>query len=184
MITMRSILKYFLAIMFTCYVSAVVAQKQETVWIKTPGITCESCKFHLEKLMLGQAGIVETDVNYYGKRTRVVFLPSRVKKVEILAMISGFGYVADDELPEPEIVKRLPLCCRADAQKSFEAALKAKTQQPVPLQTTTVKTDTIKAVPMQTKKDTVKVTPVTVRPDVPKPVTSTPKSKAKPKKKV
>ncbi len=179
---MRSKLVYPFVIMFTCFVSIATAQKQESIWIKTPGITCESCKYYVEKLMLGQEGIVETDVNYYGKRTRVVFLPSRVKKGEILTMIAGFGFVADDELPEADMIKRLPLCCRADAQKSFDAALKAKVQKPVPLQTAPVKTDTIKAPPMRSKTDTVKVTP-TVRPDVPKATTSKPKPKAKPKKK-
>jgi copper chaperone CopZ len=156
------------------------AQKQETVWIKTPGLTCESCKYNLEKFILGQQGIVEIDANFYSKRTRVVFLPTRVKKNEIVTMIAGFGLVADDELPEPDMIKRLPLCCRESAQKSFDAALKAKLEKPVPLQNTPAKTDTVKAPPVNKKTDTIKVVP-TVRPDAPK--TKTTKPKAKPKKK-
>ena len=140
-------MKYLILFAFICLCNLSNAQFK-TVYLKTPGINCEDCETYVETNLARISGITEADVNPWAKRTKIVFLASRISFEEVKYAIADLGFIADDILPEIVTFKNMPACCRDAAKKTYDLAkaesLKPKVVQPIP---TPKKMDTVKTSP-------------------------------------
>ncbi len=108
--TLLSVL--FLAVTFTVsaqYKKPIIAQ------IKTPQAQCAECKDRIEKFMKSEEGVVKVVVDIRKKITTITFAPDRTNMENIKTAIANLGFDADDVVAEPEQYKRLPLCCKREA---------------------------------------------------------------------
>lgn len=108
--TLLSVL--FLAVTFTVsaqYKKPIIAQ------IKTPQAQCAECKDRIEKFMKSEEGVVKVVVDIRNKITTITFAPDRTNMENIKTAIANLGFDADDVVAEPEQYKRLPLCCKREA---------------------------------------------------------------------
>jgi copper chaperone CopZ len=103
---------FFLAVTLTVsaqYKKPVIAQ------IKTPQAQCAECKERIEKFMKSEEGVVKIVVDIRKKITTVTFVPDRTNIENVKTAIANLGFDADDVIAEPEQYKRLPLCCKREA---------------------------------------------------------------------
>lgn len=103
---------FFLAVTLTVsaqYKKPVIAQ------IKTPQAQCAECKERIEKFMKSEEGVVKIVVDIRKKITTVTFVPDRTNIENVKTAIANLGFDADDVMAEPEQYKRLPLCCKREA---------------------------------------------------------------------
>ena len=107
-------MKKILAIIIACVgiTGTAMAQKAETVIIKTPSVQCKECKERIEKYLSKEDGIAKVKVDYKRKTTTVTYLPSRTNVENIKTAIANVGYDADDVLANEESYKKLPTCCK------------------------------------------------------------------------
>ena len=81
--------------------------------IKTPTAQCEECKALIEKIAPQYLdGLVKINVNFRAKQTQVSWYPDRTNIEEIKTAIANAGFDADDVTANPEIYKKLPVCCK------------------------------------------------------------------------
>jgi periplasmic mercuric ion binding protein len=116
-------MKYIFLAFLNIMLSLNMMAQNKTVIIKTPGITCEDCEAYVENRMMNLHGILEIDVNPWGKTTRVVFMPTRTDANTVRLIIANLGFVADTMLPTDLRFVTMPQCCRETAKKSYEVRL-------------------------------------------------------------
>ena len=90
-------------------------KKPLVVQIKTPQAQCVECKDNIEKFMKTEEGVAKIVVDIRKKITTVTFLSDRTNIENIKATIANLGFDADDVTAEEEQYKRLPLCCKREA---------------------------------------------------------------------
>jgi copper chaperone CopZ len=169
------------------FCNALMAQSKqktvEVVTIKTPGINCEDCQTYVEGKMKRYDGIIEITADPYSKKTRIEYYTSRQDTATLISLIASLGFVANDELPAPQLLPRVPQCCREEAKKTYLAKVaelderaKKKNETPPPAPPKP-KVDSTKAKPV------IPVKPIVVpAPKAPatKPNTKKPATPAKP----
>jgi periplasmic mercuric ion binding protein len=84
--------------------------------IKTPGITCETCKDRVERSLFKMYGITSVKADFKKHITTVTWLTDRTNIEEIKTAIANAGYDADDVTAEEDAYKRLPTGCKKVAE--------------------------------------------------------------------
>ncbi len=90
-------------------------KKPVVVQIKTPQAQCVECKDRIEKFMKTEEGVAKIVVDIRKKITTVTYLSDRTNLENIKTAIANLGFDADDVTAEPEQYKRLPQCCKREA---------------------------------------------------------------------
>jgi periplasmic mercuric ion binding protein len=80
--------------------------------IKTPGITCETCKDRVERSLFKMYGVTSIKADFKKHITTVTWLTDRTNIEEIKTAIANAGYDADDVTAEEDAYKRLPAGCK------------------------------------------------------------------------
>jgi periplasmic mercuric ion binding protein len=80
--------------------------------IKTPGLTCETCKDRVERSLFKMYGITSVKADFKKHTTTVTWLTDRTNIEEIKTAIANAGYDADDVTAEEDAYKRLPASCK------------------------------------------------------------------------
>lgn len=83
--------------------------------IKTPQAQCEECKQMIERFMKYEEGVAKVVVDIRKKITTVTFLKDRTNIENIKTAIANLGFDADDITANEEQYKRLPQCCKREA---------------------------------------------------------------------
>ncbi len=110
-------MKTLLSVLFLAVTLTVSAQYKKPIiaQIKTPQAQCAECKDRIEKFMKSEEGVVKVVVDIRKKITSITFAPDRTNMENIKTAIANLGFDADDVVAEPEQYKRLPLCCKREA---------------------------------------------------------------------
>ncbi|MFY7840940.1 MAG: heavy-metal-associated domain-containing protein [Lacibacter sp.] len=110
-------MKTFLSVLFLAVTLSVSAQYKKPIvaQIKTPQAQCAECKERIEKFMKSEEGVAKVVVDIRKKITTITFLPDRTNIENIRTAINNLGFDADDEKAEEEQYKRLPICCKREA---------------------------------------------------------------------
>ena len=110
-------MKTLFSVLFLAVTLTVSAQYKKPViaQIKTPQAQCAECKERIEKFMKSEEGVVKIVVDIRKKITTVTFVPDRTNIENVKTAIANLGFDADDVIAEPEQYKRLPLCCKREA---------------------------------------------------------------------
>lgn len=115
---MKKYLIILIAILFTQFANAQDKKsKLETAVIQTSA-ECGDCKDRLENLLNYTKGVKFSELNLEDKKLTVKFNPSKITLDEIKKKIAGIGYDADEVKADPEMVKKLPLCCQPGGMKN------------------------------------------------------------------
>ena len=83
--------------------------------IKTPQAQCEECKQMIERFMKYEEGVSKVVVDIHKKVTTVAFLKDRTNIENIKTALANLGFDADDITANEEQYKRLPQCCKREA---------------------------------------------------------------------
>ncbi|MFN4284346.1 MAG: heavy-metal-associated domain-containing protein [Lacibacter sp.] len=89
--------------------------KPEVVQIQTPQAQCEECKQKIERFLKYEEGVSKVVVDIRKKTTMVTFLKDRTNVENIKTAIANLGFDADDVTANEEQYKRLPQCCKREA---------------------------------------------------------------------
>ncbi len=110
-------MKTFLSVLFLAFGFAASAQYKKPIiaQIKTPQAQCAECKERIEKFMKSEEGVVKVVVDIRKKITTVTFAPDRTNIENVKTAIANLGFDADDVVAEAEQYKRLPICCKREA---------------------------------------------------------------------
>jgi periplasmic mercuric ion binding protein len=110
-------MKTFLFALMLLITTAGFAQfkKPVVVQIKTPQAQCVECKDRIEKFMKTEEGVAKIVVDIRKKITTVTYLSDRTNLENIKTAIANLGFDADDVTAETEQYKRLPQCCKREA---------------------------------------------------------------------
>ncbi|MFT3844053.1 MAG: heavy-metal-associated domain-containing protein [Lacibacter sp.] len=90
-------------------------KKPIVVQIKTPQAQCVECKQKIENFLKGEEGVAKVVVDIRKKITTVTYLSDRTNIENIKTAIANIGFDADDVTAEEEQYKRLPICCKREA---------------------------------------------------------------------
>jgi periplasmic mercuric ion binding protein len=90
--------------------------------IKTPGLTCETCKDRVERSLFKMYGITSVKADFKKHTTTVTWLTDRTNIEEIKTAIANAGYDADDVTAEEDAYKRLPAGCKKPVVVATPAA--------------------------------------------------------------
>ena len=110
---MKSLLVAFL--LFCSVAGFAQFKKPVTVQIKTPQAACVECKDKIEKFMKYEEGIAKIVVDVKKKITTVTYLSDRTNIENIKTTLANIGFDADDVTANEEVYKRLPICCKREA---------------------------------------------------------------------
>lgn len=110
-------MKTFFAAALLLVTTAGFAQfkKPLVVQIKTPQAQCVECKDRIEKFMKTEEGVAKVVVDIRKKITTVTYLSDRTNLENIKTAIANLGFDADDVTAEEDQYKRLPVCCKREA---------------------------------------------------------------------
>lgn len=84
--------------------------------IQTPQAQCEECKVKIEKFIKYEDGVSKVVVDIRKKVTTVTFLKDRTNIENIKTALANLGFDADDVTANEEQYKRLPQCCKREAE--------------------------------------------------------------------
>lgn len=90
-------------------------KKPLVVQIKTPQAQCAECKDRIEKYMKTEEGVAKIVVDIRKKITTVTYLSDRTNIENIKTAIANLGFDADDVTADEQQYKRLPICCKREA---------------------------------------------------------------------
>jgi periplasmic mercuric ion binding protein len=80
--------------------------------IKTPGLTCETCKDRVERSLFKMYGITSVKADFKKHTTTVTWLTDRTNIEEIKTAIANAGYDADDVTADEDAYNRLSTGCK------------------------------------------------------------------------
>ncbi|HMO32362.1 MAG TPA: heavy-metal-associated domain-containing protein [Lacibacter sp.] len=83
--------------------------------IKTPQAQCVECKDKIEKFMKYEEGVAKVVVDIRKKITTITFLGDRTNIENLKTALANLGFDADDVTANEATYKRLPLCCKREA---------------------------------------------------------------------
>lgn len=89
---------------------------KQTVVIKTSA-ECGDCKERIESKLNYMKGISFAELDYETKELTVKFRSDKITLEEIRKTLSELGYDADEVKADPEMQKKLPLCCQPGGMK-------------------------------------------------------------------
>lgn len=89
-------------------------KKEAELKIKTSAV-CGMCKMTLEKEMIFEKGVKESNLDVESKILYVVYNPKKTDPETIRKRIALIGYDADSVKATPEAVLKLDPCCRPGA---------------------------------------------------------------------
>lgn len=104
-----------LTLMAICMVSLSASAQQKVAGkaiIKTPAITCETCKDRVERSLFKMYGITSVKADFKKHTTTVTWLTDRTNIEEIKTAIANAGYDADNVTADEDAYKRLPIGCK------------------------------------------------------------------------
>lgn len=90
------------------------AKNEAELKIKTSAI-CGMCKVTIEKEMIFEKGVKESDLDVESKVLYVVYNPKKTDPETIRKRITLIGYDADSLKTTPEAILKLDPCCRPGA---------------------------------------------------------------------
>lgn len=90
-------------------------KKPLVVQIKTPQAQCAECKDRIEKYMKTEEGVAKIVVDIRKKITTITYLSDRTNIENIKTAIANLGFDADDVTADEQQYKRLPICCKREA---------------------------------------------------------------------
>lgn len=113
-------MKNLILVVFLLVFSGLNAQEKkgglETAVIQTSA-ECGDCKDRLENLLNYTKGVKFAELNLEDLKLTVKFNPKKITLEEVKKKINSIGYDADDMKADPEMVKKLPLCCQLGGMK-------------------------------------------------------------------
>jgi periplasmic mercuric ion binding protein len=113
-------MKSMILVVFLMLFSGIYGQEKkgslETVLIQTSA-ECGDCKDRLEKLLNYTKGVKFAELNLDDMKLTVKYNSKKISLEEIKKKINGIGYDADETKADPEMVKKLPLCCQPGGMK-------------------------------------------------------------------
>lgn len=100
-----------LIIMLMALTNVALAQKKDTVRIKTSSI-CDMCKTAIEGDLVFEKGITYSNLDLETHIVTVVYKPKLTDPSKIRVRLNEIGYDADSLKAYPSAVEKLPECCK------------------------------------------------------------------------
>lgn len=113
-------MKNTLLLVFTLFTMTTFGQKKvEQIMIQTSA-ECESCKVRIEEKLNYTKGIVFADLDIPSKKLSVKYKTKKIRKEQILKILSELGYDADNITANPQAYEALPQCCKVNGMEHIE----------------------------------------------------------------
>lgn len=111
-------MKAFITIIMIAFSLVAVGQNKNeaTIKIKTSAV-CEMCKTTIEKDLMFEKGVKESNLHVPSKILTVVYNTKKTDPETIRKRITRIGYDADTLKADPEAYIKLDDCCKKDAHQ-------------------------------------------------------------------
>jgi copper chaperone CopZ len=98
-------------IMLMAFTNVAIAQKKDTVRIKTSSI-CDMCKRTIEGDLAFEKGITYSELDLETQIVTVVYKTKLTDPSKIRIRLNEIGYDADSLKAYPSAIEKLPECCK------------------------------------------------------------------------
>ena len=113
-------MKNTIMLVFTLFTLTAYGQKKiEQITIQTSA-ECGSCKERIEEKLNYTNGIKFADLDVPSKQLTVKYKTKKIKKEEILKILSDLGYDADTVKANTTAYEALPQCCKVNGMEHTE----------------------------------------------------------------